>query len=108
LKKSKIPIDKRFVLAIFPYAILGSCLRLFEDTGLVKSYLLVTPMIYAIGIVAVSILFAISRLLEKKFNVPYFKIMFLVPIILIPVSLSFLNVINIKGLLLVRQQTLKR
>ena len=101
LKRDKIPIDKRFVLAIFPYAILGSCVRLFEDTGLVKSYFLITPMIYVIGIAFVSILFAISRLLEKKFNVPYFKTMLLIPIILIPVLLSFLDLVNIKGLLLV-------
>jgi len=101
LRKTKIPIDKRFVLAIFPYAILGSFVRVLEDANIVTSYLLVTPIIYALGIVGIFLLLLISRLIEKKFNIPYFKTMFLIAIFLLLIPVSFLNFKNFYGMFLV-------
>lgn len=100
LKKTKIPVDNRLALAILPYAIFGSIIRILEDTGILKSYLLVTPMIYGEMILFILSVFLISVFLERKFGVPYFKILFLIGILLIPVPLVFLNFKNLYGMLL--------
>ena len=100
LKKTKIPVDSRLALAILPYAIFGSIVRILEDTGVLKSYLLVTPMIYGEMILFILSVFLISVFLERKFGVPYFKILFLIGILLISVPLVFLNFKNLYGMLL--------
>jgi uncharacterized membrane protein len=74
LKRTKIKIDKKFVVSFLPFALLGSSLRVCVDAGLIKTPLLVTPLIYlTIGSFFVLTLF-FSLLLQKKFKVPYFKL----------------------------------
>jgi uncharacterized membrane protein len=46
LNRLDIKIDKRFVLGIFPFIVLGSVLRVVRDSGAVPSPLLVSPLIY--------------------------------------------------------------
>jgi uncharacterized membrane protein len=49
LKRSKIAIDREFVLTTIPYVVLGGVLRVVQDTGMITSdlqFLLVTPLIY--------------------------------------------------------------
>ncbi len=101
LRKMKIPIDKRFVIAIFPYAVLGSFVRVLEDAGIVKNYLLKTPMIWGIMVIFIACMFLVSILIQRKFNVPYFKTMFLVSIILIMFPLLMLKFRNFYSSLLV-------
>lgn len=101
LKKIRIPVDRRFVLAIFPYAVLGSFVRVLEDAGIVVSYFLVTPMIYATGILFIFFLLVVSHLIERKFNIPYFKTMFLTAIFLLLIPTAFLNFKNFYGIFLV-------
>jgi len=100
-KKKKFPIDKRFVIAVFPYAVLGSFVRVVEDAHIVDTYLLKTPIIWGIFIFTTLIIFLISRLIERKFKIPYFKTMFLVAILLISIPVSILKFRNLHGFLLV-------
>jgi uncharacterized membrane protein len=100
LKRSKIPIDKRFVLAIFPYAIAGSFFRVLEDANIISSYLLVTPSIYFIIVSLIFVLIVISRFIEKKFKIPYFKTMFLIAILFLLYPVSVLNFKNFYGFFL--------
>jgi len=50
LKKIKVKVDKDFLLAVVPYAVLGALLRVLQDfnaaTDVGKSFWLVTPGIY--------------------------------------------------------------
>jgi uncharacterized membrane protein len=101
LKKTKIPIDKRFLIAIFPYVMLGSLVRVLEDAKIVTNYFLVTPMIWAIFVFGIFFLLAISRLIERKFNIQYFKIMFIISILLISIPITLLTFKNFFALFLV-------
>ncbi len=100
LKKIKISIDSRLALAIIPYVIFGSIIRILEDTGVLKSYLLVTPMIYGEMILFILFVLTASVFIQRKFGIPYFKLMFLIGILLISVPLAFLNFKNFYGMLL--------
>jgi len=100
-KKKKFSIDKRFVIAVFPYAVLGSFVRVIEDAHIVDTYLLKTPMIWGIFIFTTFMIFLISRLIERKFKFPYFKTMFLISIVLISIPVSILKFGNLYGFLLV-------
>lgn len=101
LRKIKISIDKRLALALLPYVIFGTIIRVLEDTGILKSYLLVTPMIYGEMILFILSVFLISVFLERKFGISYFKFLFLVGILLLSVPLVFLNFKNLYGMFLV-------
>jgi uncharacterized membrane protein len=101
LNKAKIRVDKRFAIAIFPYVALGSLVRVLEDAKILTGYFLVTPMIWAIFIFGVFLLLFISRFIERKFRVPYFKTMFLFSIILISIPVSMLYFKNFYGMFLV-------
>src|SRR4030042_732788 len=101
LNRSRIRIDKRFAVAVIPYVVLGSFVRVLEDVHIFTNYLLVTPMIWAVFIFGVFFLLFISRLIERKFGVPYFKTMFLAAVLLISVPVSLLLFKNLYGMLLV-------
>lgn len=101
LNKAKIRVDKRFAIAILPYVALGSLVRVLEDAKILTGYFLVTPMIWAIFIFGVFLLLFISRFIERKFKVPYFKTMFLFSILLISIPVSILYFKNFYGMFLV-------
>ncbi|MCE8423582.1 MAG: DUF63 family protein [Candidatus Methanoperedens sp.] len=69
LRKSKIVIDTRFIIAIVPYILAGSSLRVLKDSGFFAppwKYLFVTPFIYfVIFAVAISVL-ALCVYLERS------------------------------------------
>lgn len=49
LRKTGIPVDRKFVLATLPFVVLGGLARVIQDTGMIRSdiqFLLVTPLIY--------------------------------------------------------------
>jgi len=62
LRRYKIAVDSKLVLATLPFVVLGGLLRVVEDTGMLVSdfrYLLITPLIFfTIFAVAVFALFA--------------------------------------------------
>src|SRR4030042_3710404 len=98
LNKSKIRIDKRLAVAVLPYVVLGSFVRVLEDAHIVTNYFLVTPMIWAVFIFGVFSLIFISRLIERRFGIPYFKIMFLVAVFLLMIPVSMLHFKSLHGM----------
>ncbi len=60
LVKLKVEIDTRFIIAVTPYILAGSSLRVLEDSGLFSPplmYLFITPIIYFVNFaVTISIL----------------------------------------------------
>ena len=101
LKKTKTSIDKKLMIAIFPYIILGSLMRVLEDAKIVTNYILVTPMIWTIFLFGIFFLLVVSRLIERRFNISYFKIMLTISIILISIPLTLLTFKNFYVLFLV-------
>jgi len=101
LKRTNIRIDKRLVIAVFPYVILGSLMRVLEDAKIVTNNLLVTPIIWGIFIFGIFFLLATSRFIERKYKVPYFKTMFLISILLISIPITILTLKNFYALFLV-------
>jgi len=101
LKKLNVKIDRRLVLAISPYIIFGSSLRVLEDLGLISGFIFVTPGIYFLGFFILFFVLAVSLFLEKKRKIPYFKTLFTVGLLLAAFVLTQFKPVNSKGLLLV-------
>jgi uncharacterized membrane protein len=97
LKRLKIKIDRRLVIAIAPYIVFGGAARVLRDAGLTNSYWLVTPGIYMLVFAIIIVALGISLLLEKKLKIPYFKPMFVVGIVLASIPFMFLKFSNPLG-----------
>jgi len=97
LKKLKVKFDKRLALAVSPFVLLGSSVRVLEDASILHGYLFITPSIYFLifGITISTLL--ISVLLERKKSIPYFKPMFIVGLILASPVLGILQYKNFLG-----------
>jgi uncharacterized membrane protein len=98
LKKLQINVDKRLALSIAPFVIFGSSIRILEDANIISGYFFVTPGIYFLifGITFLTLL--ISWEIEKKFHIPYHKIMFIVGLILTSPVLGVLKYNNFLGI----------
>jgi uncharacterized membrane protein len=91
LRKIGVKIDRRLVISVIPYIVLGSTVRVLEDQGSLSSYLFVTPGIYfLIAGVFISVLL-LSILLERKKGVAYFKPTFVVGVVLMAVAIANLG-----------------
>lgn len=101
LKKLKVKIDKRLALAISPFVLLGTSVRVLEDSGILLGRLFITPGIYFLifGVTISTLL--LSLFLERKKCIPYFKPMFLVGLILTTPVLGILQYKNFLGILYV-------
>lgn len=97
LKKLKVKFDKRLSLAVSPFVLLGSSMRILEDSGILKGRLFITPGIYFLifGFTISTLL--ISLFLEKKKGIPYFKSMFVVGLISTAPILGILQYKNFLG-----------
>jgi len=97
LKKLRVRFDKRLVLAVSPFVLFGSSMRVLEDSGILHGYLFITPGIYFLIFgVTISTLLA-SLFLEKKKSIPYFKPMFIVGLILTAPILGIIQYKNFLG-----------
>jgi uncharacterized membrane protein len=101
LVKLKIKIDKRLAIAVAPWVLFGSVLRVTQDAGLVSSYWFVTPGIYVLVFLIVFALLVASSFLQKKKGIPYHKVMFAAGLIVDLCALLQLNFVNYYGILLV-------
>lgn len=97
LKKLKVKFDKRLALAVSPFVLLGSSMRILEDSGILHGRLFITPGIYFLifGVTISTLL--ISLFLERKRGIPYFKPMFIVGLILTSLILGILQYKNFLG-----------
>jgi uncharacterized membrane protein len=94
LRRLKVKIDKRLALSVAPFVLLGSSSRLMVDSGLTDTFLLITPLIYFVIFAVTFAVLLISRYIEKKFKIPYYKIMTSAGIILTLIPLSLLRIGN--------------
>ncbi|MEM5793027.1 MAG: DUF63 family protein [Candidatus Aenigmatarchaeota archaeon] len=99
LKKLKIKIGKEIIISTTPWIIFGIFLRLLEDMGIIRSYLLVTPNIWFIFFLLITSLLAITKIIERKFCIPYYKLMFISGIIFAAIPLPFFKILNPRGIL---------
>lgn len=101
LQRFKIKIDKKFTVSIFSLVFLGTAIRLLEEAGVSSSPLLVTPMIWIEAFAFVVIAFFISKFLEKKFKIPYYKTLTVLGIVLsiVPMSIVLSRIHNFQGML---------
>ena len=81
LEKRKIAIDRKFVVAMITLVVFGTMVRLLEESGILVSYYLVTPMIWVEMIIFIFALFFVSRFIEKRFKIPYYKTMSVVGVV---------------------------
>ena len=78
-EKNKIIIDRNFVYALIPWVVLGGCLRVVEDTGLITSDLHVfftTPLIFFLIFAIAFPTLYIANILEKRGTIPSWKKIF--------------------------------
>lgn len=101
LKKLKIRIDRKLAIGIAPFVVLGGMLRVLEDSSIVSSYWLVTPGIYLSIFLLTFATLLISLFVEKKKNIPYYKILFGVGLSLVAINLFYIKFVNYYGALLV-------
>ena len=101
LKKAKIKVDRRLAIAVLPFILLGSTIRVWEDLRMIGSYLFVTPGIYFLIFFIFSFVVSISVLIERKKGIPYFKIPFVTGLVLFSLAFASLQPSNLYGLFLV-------
>jgi len=97
LKKMQLKIDKRLALAIAPFVIFGSSIRILEDANIISGYFFVTPGIYFLTFGITFLTLLISWWMERRFHMSYYKIMFVIGLILISPVLGILKYNNFLG-----------
>ena len=97
----RVKIDRRLGLSVLPFVVFGSLLRVLKDAGVVTSTLFVTPLIWLLLLGVSLLILLVSRLLERKKRIPYYKTMFVMPLPLIAIALGLLEYRNISSVWLV-------
>ena len=97
IKKVGIRIDQRLAVAVAPYVVFGSCLRVIKDAGIVSSYLFVTPSIYVLVASIFFSILAISYAIQRRFKIDYYKTMFIIGILILPFALAQLDYTNMRA-----------
>jgi uncharacterized membrane protein len=98
----KVEVNGKFVISLFPFIILGSCLRVFQDSRIIDSVFLVSPLIYLLVFVYTFSCLLLSILIAKKTNIRFYFPFFLfgiVPAAYVAFRLV-LNIVNIESLVL--------
>jgi uncharacterized membrane protein len=90
-------MDERLAIAVSPFVILGSSVRVLEDSRIISGWIFITPGIYFLIFFVTFFILLISLLIERRFHIPYYKIMFIVGIILISPVLGVVNYKNFLG-----------
>jgi len=97
LKKLKVKIDERLAIAVTPFVILGSSVRVLEDSRIISGGIFITPGIYFLIFFVTFFILLVSLFLEKRFHISYYKLMFIVGIISVSPLLGILNYRNFLG-----------
>jgi uncharacterized membrane protein len=98
LKKLQIKVDKRLALSVAPFVVFGSSIRILADAKIISGDLFVTPGIYFLTFGITFLTLLISWKIERKFQIPYHKIMFIVGLILVSPVLGVLKYNNFLGI----------
>ncbi len=102
LEKMKTKIDRNFVTSIIILVVFGTMVRLLEEAGIFISYFLVTPMIWIEMFIFVFALFTVSKILEKRFKIPYYKTLSAVGLasIVVPLALVLSKLTQFNGMMI--------
>jgi uncharacterized membrane protein len=101
LKKLRIKIDRKFVIGILPWILVGSTLRFLEDMKIVKGILFITPFVWFFSFSIFGVMLLLSILFERKFGISHSKLVFLFGILTLLPLLYFLKIINYYPLILI-------
>lgn len=74
-----IKIDDSFIIAIAPYIILGSIVRVFEDIGTIQpplKYLLLTPMVYEMTLLITVFFALLAKGISPRLNISNWQVLF--------------------------------
>ena len=96
-----IEIDWKFSLGLAPYILFASALRSAEDIGVLKSFFFTTPFIFVFLVPFVLFSLFFSRFIEKKYQVSYHKVWFLIGLVSSGFALGVHSFTNLSGFLLV-------
>ncbi len=102
LKRYQVKLDKNFVTAVITLVVFGTMTRLLQEAGIVVSYFLVTPMIWIEMFVLIYALFFISKFVERRFRIPYYKTLTSIGIFLSLILLALITtkIAHYKGVLI--------
>ncbi|MEM4368349.1 MAG: DUF63 family protein, partial [Candidatus Anstonellales archaeon] len=95
LKKFKIKIDIKLVIAILPFIFSFIILRVLKDADILKSYIFVTPNIWFLSFFCIMISLFLFIFFEKKTQIPYYKSMFITGFIIFSFLLGTIQIKNI-------------
>lgn len=101
LKKLRVKIDERLALAISPFILMGSSLRVLKDAGFFHNSIFQTPGIYFLIFSVTFFVLLVTLFFQRKFKIQYFKPMFLIGLVMTVFPLTLLNFQNWVGILLV-------
>lgn len=102
LPRLGIKVDGRFAIALLPFILLGSCLRVFQDAQIVDSMFLVSPLIYILIFVYTFVCLLLSLLVAKKTSINYRFPLFIfgaIPAAFFVIQLV-LQIVNLESILL--------
>lgn len=100
LEKIKVRVDHRLAASVIPFVIIGAMLRVYEDMGILKSSLFVTPYIYFLITSIFLSLLIVFKKLEKAGITSYDTPIFLIGIIGISFLVQNFKIVNFRFLLL--------
>ncbi|MBU5687958.1 MAG: DUF63 family protein [Candidatus Aenigmarchaeota archaeon] len=99
LKKLKVKINRELFLAITPFILSFIVLRVLKDAGILTSYVFVTPNIWLLSFFSIIIFLSLSILVERKFKIPYYKMMFITGFIILSFLLGMIQIKNILAII---------
>ena len=102
LPRLHVQVDEKFIIALLPFIVFGSCLRVFQDAQIVNSVFLVSPLIYLLVFAYTFGCLLLSLLIAKKTGIGYHYPLFIFGII--PAAYSsiqlILGIINLESIIL--------
>ncbi|MEM5777358.1 MAG: DUF63 family protein [Candidatus Aenigmatarchaeota archaeon] len=98
LKKLKIKVDWKLAFSITPFVLSSVIIRVLKDAEIVFGYIFVTPNIWFIAFIFIMLNLFISVFIEKKFKIPYYKIMFISGYIIFSSLLGLIQINNLIAL----------
>lgn len=97
----KVKIDVKFLVAIIPFILLGSCLRVFYDIKIFDSLFLVSPLIYFLIFAFALICLLLSLSISKRTHITYYLLLFIlgtIPAAYFVVSLAS-QIVNVESII---------
>ncbi len=91
-KKFKIKFDTNFLIAIFPFILFSSTLRVLEDVKIINSIFLISPLAYVTIFSIFFAAFVIAQIIQRKCTFPYQITLFSIGSILFLLVFSLLEI----------------